>query len=89
MLSAVQSGSSVQAYNSRFAHLEPLAEARFRKESVDEWLEKVRKTRSQNSARELVRLARKLWDFGIERGAWRGINPFGSKTIIVGGGGSK
>ncbi|MDR3000759.1 MAG: hypothetical protein LBU89_05790, partial [Fibromonadaceae bacterium] len=65
-LSAVQAGSSVQAYNSRLSHLEPLAAARFRKESVDEWLEKVHKTRSHNSARELVRLAKKFWIFGVE-----------------------
>jgi len=84
MLSSVQAESSVQAYNSRFAHLEPLAEARFKKESVDKWLENVYKTRSRNSARELVRLARKFWEFGMERGAWPvSLNPFGSGSAKV------
>jgi integrase len=76
VLSTAQAGSSVQAYNSRLAHLKPLAEARFNKRGVDQWLEKMHKTRSQNSARELVRLAKKLWLFGIEKEAWRGANPF-------------
>jgi integrase len=76
VLSAAQAGSSVQAYNSRLAHLEPLAEARFKKESVEQWLDKIHKTRSQNSARELMRLAKKLWLFGMEKDAWRGASPF-------------
>ncbi|MDR2581668.1 MAG: hypothetical protein LBC85_11850, partial [Fibromonadaceae bacterium] len=73
LLGSCHAQSSVLAYNSRLAHLEPLAEARFKKESVDEWLENIRKTRSQNSARELVRLAKKFWEFGMERGAWKGL----------------
>jgi len=57
MLSSTMAESSALAYNARLSHLEPLAEARFRKESVEQWLDNVRKTRPQNSARELVRLA--------------------------------
>ncbi|MDR2580163.1 MAG: site-specific integrase, partial [Fibromonadaceae bacterium] len=45
------------------------------------WLENIRKTRSQNSARELVRLAKKFWEFGMERGAWKGLNPFNKKHL--------
>jgi len=76
MLSSAIAESSVVAYNARISHLEPLAEARFEKKSVEQWLENIRKTRPQNSARELVRLAKKFWDFGVEKGAWKGANPF-------------
>ncbi|MCL2206482.1 MAG: hypothetical protein FWB90_00115 [Fibromonadales bacterium] len=79
MLASVAAESSVLAYNARLVHLEPLAEARFKEESVDEWLDNICKTRSQNSARELVRLAKKFWEFGIEKGAWKGANPFSKK----------
>jgi len=89
-LSSVQAESSVLAYNSRFVHLEPLAKARFKKDSVGHWLENVRKTRSKNSARELVRLAKKFWEFGMQLGAWPvKSNPFcttSSAKMIEGGG---
>jgi integrase len=76
MLSSVRAASSIVAYNARILHLEPLAEARFEKGNVEDWLSKVHATRPLNSARELVRLARRFWEFGLERGAWSGPNPF-------------
>ena len=47
-LSSAVANNSILAYNARLSHLEPLAKARFKKESVEEWLDSVSKTRSQN-----------------------------------------